>query len=60
MEEVPVVEEVYNKAVGRRKDLKWQGLPFLTGISPAGLLTGNLKLPEISDQKCITVSIVIT
>uniref|UniRef100_A0A8C7LF79 MAX gene-associated protein n=1 Tax=Oncorhynchus kisutch TaxID=8019 RepID=A0A8C7LF79_ONCKI len=32
------------------------GLPFLTGISPAGLLTGNLKLPEISDQKCITVN----
>uniref|UniRef100_A0A8C7R4P2 MAX dimerization protein MGA a n=1 Tax=Oncorhynchus mykiss TaxID=8022 RepID=A0A8C7R4P2_ONCMY len=33
-----------------------KGLPFLTGISPAGLLTGNLKLPEISDQKCITVN----
>ncbi|CAB1331183.1 unnamed protein product [Coregonus sp. 'balchen'] len=48
--------EQENKAVGKRKGLKWKGLPFLTGISPAGLLTANLKQPDISDQELVTVN----
>uniref|UniRef100_A0A8C8I2I3 MAX dimerization protein MGA a n=1 Tax=Oncorhynchus tshawytscha TaxID=74940 RepID=A0A8C8I2I3_ONCTS len=45
------VEE--NKAVGKKKGLKWKGLPFLIGISPAGLLTANLKQIEISDKELV-------
>lgn len=52
--------EQENKAVGKKKGLKWKGLPFLIGISPAGLLTANLKQTEISDKELVTVSIINT
>ncbi|XP_014050333.2 MAX dimerization protein MGA a isoform X1 [Salmo salar] len=48
--------EQENKAVGKKKGLKWKGLPFLIGISPAGLLTANLKQTEISDKELVTVN----
>ncbi|XP_024292797.1 MAX dimerization protein MGA a isoform X2 [Oncorhynchus tshawytscha] len=48
--------EQENKAVGKKKGLKWKGLPFLIGISPAGLLTANLKQIEISDKELVTVN----
>lgn len=52
--------EQENKAMGKKKGLKWKGLPFLIGISPAGLLTANLKQTEISDKELVTVSILNT
>uniref|UniRef100_A0A4W5PGT4 T-box domain-containing protein n=1 Tax=Hucho hucho TaxID=62062 RepID=A0A4W5PGT4_9TELE len=45
--------EQENKPVGNKKGLKWKGLPFLTGISPAGLLTANLKQTDISDKELV-------
>ncbi|XP_019909736.2 MAX dimerization protein MGA a isoform X2 [Esox lucius] len=45
-----------NKTVVKRKSLKWKGLPFLNGVSPAGLLTANLKLASTSDQELVTVN----
>uniref|UniRef100_A0A4W5PJE5 Uncharacterized protein n=1 Tax=Hucho hucho TaxID=62062 RepID=A0A4W5PJE5_9TELE len=48
--------EQENKPVGNKKGLKWKGLPFLTGISPAGLLTANLKQTDISDKELVTVN----
>ncbi|KAM9433682.1 MAX dimerization protein MGA a isoform 1-T2 [Salvelinus alpinus] len=49
-------EQENNKAVGKKRGLKWKGLPFLIGISPAGLLTANLKQKEISDKELVTVN----
>ncbi|XP_062325538.1 MAX dimerization protein MGA a [Osmerus eperlanus] len=39
-----------------KKSLKYQGLPFLTGISPAGILTANKKQPGGSEKDLVQVN----
>ncbi|XP_046901370.1 MAX dimerization protein MGA a isoform X4 [Hypomesus transpacificus] len=48
--------ELESKEENKKKSLKFQGLPFLIGISPAGILTANKKQPGGSEKDLVQVN----